>query len=122
MTSKHQLVEICNRLCVLLDLLFGVRIENCEAGIDVPFLRVDAESQVDLDILDATDIPGYLPGELLVGVPGFSHAEKGCMSNSLGVGSDAVMLAGGEVDMFGTQAGEDMLDFVEACLGGTVFD
>lgn len=44
------------------------------------------------------------------------------MSYGLGVGGDAVVLGGGEVDVFGVQAGEDVFYFGEAGLRGAVFD
>lgn len=44
------------------------------------------------------------------------------MGYGLGVCCDAVVLGGGEVDMLGFEAGEDVLDFVEAFLGGAVLD
>jgi len=44
------------------------------------------------------------------------------MGDGLGVCGDAVVLGGGEVDMFGFEAGEDVLDFVKVFLGGTMLN
>jgi len=88
----------------------------------MPFLRVDAEREVYFYVFDAADVARYFPGELGIGVPGFAHGEEGGMCYSLRVGGYAVVLCCGEVDVSGTKAGEDVFDFVEALLRGTVFD
>jgi hypothetical protein len=88
----------------------------------VPFLGVDAQGEVDLDVLDAADVAGDFPGKLLVRVPGFAHREESRVSHGLGVGGDAVVFTSGEVVVFGAEAGEDMLDFFKVLLGCAVFD
>ena len=44
------------------------------------------------------------------------------MGYGLGVGSYAVVLLGREVDVCTAEAGEDVFYFLEAFLGGAVFD
>ena len=88
----------------------------------MPFLGVDAECQVDFDVLNTTNVASYFPGKLLICVPGFAHTEESCMRDCLGIGGDAIMLASGEVDVFRSQAGENMLDFVKTFLGSTMLD
>lgn len=68
----------------------------------MPFLGVDTQGEVDLDILDAAHVAGYFPGKLLVGVPGLTHGEEGCMGDGLGVSGYAVVFGGGEVDVCAT--------------------
>ncbi len=65
----------------------------------MPLLGVDAKREVDFDILNATNVTGYFPGELLVGMPGFAHTQECRMGYGLRVGSDTVMLCSREVDM-----------------------
>ena len=110
MPTKHQLEQFCHRLGILPDLSFGRGIENSETGIDVPFVGVYPERQVDLDVLDASDIAVDFPGELVVGSPGCSHTQEGCMGYGLGVSGDDVVLLGCEMDMFGAEARKDFLD------------
>ncbi|KAJ2981012.1 hypothetical protein NQ176_g2297 [Zarea fungicola] len=80
------------------------------------------QHKVDLDILDAADVPAHGPGELGVGVPRLAHGEKGRMCDGLGVGRDAVVLEGSEVDNFGLEAAEDGLDLSERRIGRAVLD
>lgn len=122
MTSKHELVEICDTLCVLTDLLLGVRIENRETSIDMPFLGIDTKGKVDLHVLDAADVTSYLPWKLGIGVPCFAHGKECSVSDSLGIRCDAVMLGGRQVDVSTTKAGKDSFDLVEAFLRSAVFD
>ena len=99
MASEHELEEPSDRLGVLLDLLLCVWVQDGEAGVDVPFVRVDAQGDVDLDVLDAAYVARVLPGELVVRHPCSTHAEEGCMRDGLRVGCDAVVLFAGEVDV-----------------------
>jgi hypothetical protein len=55
-------------------------------------------------------------------VPGFAHGEEGGVRHGLGVSGYAVVLCGGEVDVGGAQAGEDVFYFFKAFLRGTVLD
>lgn len=42
-------------------------------GVDVPFVAVDAQCDVNLDVLDAATPFRDFPGELVVCVPGRAH-------------------------------------------------
>lgn len=53
---EHELVQRRHTLGVLGDLLFGFGVQDGEPGIHVPFLAVDAEHCVDLDVLDAAHV------------------------------------------------------------------
>lgn len=119
---EHQLEQLRHGLGVLLDLLAGVGVEDGEAGIDVPFVGVDAQGDVDLDVLDATNVAGRFPWELVVGGPRGAHAEEGGVGHGLGVGGDAVVLLACEVDVLGLQAREDVLHEGKVCVRGAVFD
>lgn len=44
------------------------------------------------------------------------------MRYGLCIGGDAVVLERGKVDMFGVEAAQNRFDFVEGCIGCTVFD
>lgn len=106
----------------MFDLLFGIGIEDSETGVNVPFLGVDSEGKVDLNVLNSTDVAGYFPGELGVGVPGLAHGEEGGVGHGLGVCCDAVVLDSGEVHLRGVQAGEDLLDLFETLFRRSVID
>lgn len=112
---EHELVEVRDGAGELGDLLAGLGVEDREAGVDVPLLGVDAQHNVDLDVLYAADVARHFPGELGVCVPGFAHGEEGGVGDGLGVGGDAVVLEGREVDVLGAEDGEDGLD---SCDGG----
>ena len=88
----------------------------------MPLLAVDAEHGVDLDVLDAADVAAELPGELGVCVPGLAHAEEGGVGDGLGVGGDAVVLQGREVDEARAEAGEHRLDPAKGRVRGPVLD
>lgn len=62
MTSQHQLEQIGDGFSILLDLAFGSRVQDGQAGVNVPFVRIDAESDVDLHILNTTHISRHFPG------------------------------------------------------------
>ena len=44
------------------------------------------------------------------------------MGYGLCVSGDSIVFCGGEVDVSRAEAGEDLFDFIEALLGGSVFD
>lgn len=87
----HELVEFGHRFGILADLLLRRRVENGQARIHVPFVGVDAQGDVDLDVLDASNPAGEFPGELIVCLPSRTHAQKGGVCNRLRVGGDPVM-------------------------------
>ena len=72
--GEHEFEELGYRGGVLEDLLPRGRVEYREAGVDVPFVGVDAQGDVDLDVLDAAGPTRDFPGELAVGMPGGAHA------------------------------------------------
>lgn len=121
-TLQHEVVQLRGALGELIDLSMRLGVQDGEAGIDVPFLGVDAQHEVDLDILDPADVAGAFPGELLVGVPCLAHGEEGGVGDGLGVGRDTVMFLGGEIDNFGVQAAEDGFHLGEGGVRGTVLD
>ena len=53
-------------------------------------------------------------------MPSCAHAQKCGVRYSLGVGSDAVVLGSGEVDVLGAETGENVLDFGEGGGRGAV--
>lgn len=73
MTTKHELVKLSNGLWILLDLLLSRGIQYCKASVNMPFVWVDAKSNIDLDILDATNISVDLPWKLIVCCPSRAH-------------------------------------------------
>lgn len=121
-SAKHELEQLGDRLGILLDLFLCRGVHNGKTGIDVPFVRVDAEHDVDLDILDTADVTGNLPWELVVRGPGASHAEKGCMCNGLGVSSDSVVCLCAELDMLRIEARKNILNQGEAFIRRSMLD
>ncbi len=99
--GEHELEELRDGLGVLLDLLLGVWVQDGEAGVDVPFVGVDAQGDVDLDVLDAADVARVFPRELLVRLPRGAHAEECGVRDGLRVCRDTVVLFAGEIDMLG---------------------
>lgn len=118
--GDHELEEVSDRACELLDLGAGGGVEHGEAGVDVPFVRVDAQGDVYFYVFDAGGPARGFPGKLAVSVPGGAHAEEGGVGDGLGVGGDAVVFGGGEVHDFGVEAGEDFFDEGEGCGGAFV--
>lgn len=118
----HQLVQLRHRLRILADLFLRGRVEDGEPGVHVPFVRVDAQRDVDLHVLDAAHPARDLPGELLVGVPGRPHAQEGGVRDRLRVGGDAVVQLAREVDILGVEAGQDVLDEPQAGVRRAVLD
>jgi hypothetical protein len=113
---EHQLEQLGDAFSILLDLLLGVGVEDGQAGVHVPLVRVDAEGDVDLDVLDAADVARRFPGELVVGGPCGAHAEEGGVRHGLRVGGYAVVLLARQVYVLGLQAREDALDEGEVCV------
>lgn len=122
LAREHELEELGHAFGVLLDLLLRRGIQDREAGVDVPFVCVDAERDVDFDVLDAADVARQFPRELVVGQPGGAHGEEGRVRYGLRVGGNAVVLLRGEVDVLGFQTGEHCFDEVEGGVCGAVFD
>lgn len=75
----------------------------------MPLIAIDAQRDIDLDVLDAPQVPRYLPGELGVGGPRGAHGEEGRVRHRLRVGCYAVVLFGGQDDGLGGEGGEDAL-------------
>jgi hypothetical protein len=59
---------------------------------------------------------------LLHRVPGLAHGQEGRVRHGLGVGCDAVVLAGREIDVLGVEASEDGFDFGKGGVGSAVLD
>ena len=122
MTSQHQLEQIGDGFSILLDLAFGSRVQDGQAGVNVPFVRIDAESDVDLHILNTTHISRHFPGELVVGRPSRAHGEESCMGDCLCVCGDAVVSFGCEFDVLAFETRQDFGDEIVAGVGGAVLD
>lgn len=105
MPTEHQFEKFGHGLGVLPDLLLGGRVQDGETGVDVPFVRVDPEGDVDLHVFDAADITVDLPRELIVGLPCRTHAEEGGVCDGLGVRGDPVVRFCREVYVLGTKTG-----------------
>jgi hypothetical protein len=120
--SKHELEELSDRLRILLDLLLRIGIHDSQSRVYVPLVRVYAEGDVLLDVLDATDVASGLPRKLVVRRPGCAHAEEGGMSDSLSVRRDAIVLVGGEVDVLGLEARHYSLNKGEVGIGSAMLD
>jgi hypothetical protein len=103
-SGEHELEELGDGLGILLDLFLRVGVQDGEAGVHVPLIRVYAEGDVLLDVFDATNVAARFPWKLVVGGPCGAHAEEGGMGDSLCVCRDAVVLLGGEVDVFRAKA------------------
>lgn len=122
MSSDHEFVQIGDRLGVLTDLLLGRRVKDSKSGVHVPFVGVDAQGNVDLHVLNTAHPSPMLPRELLVGLPRSSHAQEGCVSDSLCIRSNAVVHLAGEVDMCRSETGEDVVNELKAFVRGSVLD
>lgn len=119
---QEQLEQLGHGLGVLFNLLLGVWVQDGKTCVHVPLVGVDAKRDVDLDVLDAANVARRLPRELVVGGPRGAHAEEGRMGDGLRVGSDAVVLLAGKVDVLGLEAGENGLDEGEVGVRGAVLD
>lgn len=120
--DEHELVEVGDAARVLRDLLARLGVEDGEAGVDMPFLAVDAQHEVDFDVFDAADVAAHGPRELPVGVPRLAHGEESGVCDGLRVGRDAVVLSRGEVHEFGPEAAQHRLDLVQRGVGRAVLD
>ena len=120
--GEHQLEQVRDRLGVLLDLLLGGRVEDGEAGVDVPLVCVDAQRDVHLYVFNAANVAGRFPGELVICGPRGAHAEEGGVRHGLRVGRDAVVLLAREVHVLGAQARQDVFDKGKVGVGRAVLD
>lgn len=121
-TTKHELEQLGDTLCVLANLAPSTWVEDRKTRIDMPLVTVDAKGDVHLHVLDAADVAWYFPRELLVCFPRTAHGQESGVGDCLRVGSYAVVHLGGEVDMFGLEAAEDALHKVDGLLRATVVD
>ena len=122
MPAQHQLEQLGHGLGVLPYLGLGRRVQDREAGVDVPFVGVDPQCDVRFHVLDPAHVPARLPGELIVRAPRRAHAQECRVRDGLRVGGDAVVGLGREVYVLGAEAGEDARDEGEAGIGGAVLD
>lgn len=79
----------------------------------MPFVRVDAQSDVAFHVFDPADPARHFPGELVVGLPCGAHAQEGGVCDGLGVGGDAVVFLAREEDIFGAEGREGVCDGAE---------
>lgn len=119
---NHELVKVCHRFRILADLCLCCWVKNGKAGINVPFVCVDAQSDVDLDVFDTSDPTGHLPGELLVCVPCSTHAKERRVCNRLGVCGNAIVHFTSKVDILRTETRQDILDEPETLIRRTMLD
>lgn len=103
MPANHELVQLSHGLGVLTDLFFRGWVKDGEAGVDVPFVGVDPERDVHLDVLDASYPSSDLPWKLVVRSPCGSHTQEGSMGDSLRIRRDVVVHLAGEVDVAGSE-------------------
>lgn len=121
-TREHQLKQLRDALRVLSQLCFGGGIQNRETGVDVPFVAVDPEHEVDLDVFDSARVSAQFPRELVVGLPGRAHGEEGRVRDGLCVCRDAVVHGCRDPHEFWLETAQDVFD--EGSCGGraTVVD
>jgi len=119
---EHELEQLGHRFGILLNLLLRVWVEDRKTCIDVPLIRVDAEGNVHLDVLNTTDVTRAVPRELVVREPCTAHAEESGMSNSLCVRCNAIMLLGGKIDVLGPEAGHNILHERKVSIRGAILD
>lgn len=103
--AQHQLEQLRHRFRILPDLRLGRRVQDGQAGVNMPLVRVNPKGDVRLDVLNAPHVPARLPWELVVRAPGRAHAQKRRVRDRLRVGGDAVVGFGGEVHLLGAEAG-----------------
>lgn len=63
-----------------------------------------------------------LPRELIVCAPGRTHAQEGCVGYGLRVCRDLIVFQSREIDLRGSEAGENSFDEFKAFLRRSVFD
>lgn len=119
---EHQLVQLRRAARVLRDLLARLRVQDRQPRVHVPVLRVDAQRQVDLCVLDPAHVPRPLPRELLHRVPRLAHRQERHVRHRLRVRRDAVVLARRQVHVLGVEAPEDSLDPGERLVRRAVLD
>ena len=112
-TLKHELVQRRDRVGVLANLLLSLRVKDRETCVHVPFLAVDPQHDVNLDVLHAPHVPRQRPGKLPVSMPRFPHGQKRRVGRRLRVSRDQVVVVRRQVDVFRAEAREDGLDFVQ---------
>lgn len=100
----HQLVQIGDGFRILADLGLGGWVEDGQPCVHVPFVRVDAQRDIDLDVLDTPDPAGHVPGKLVVGTPCRAHAQERSMCDGLRIGCDSIVEFAGQVDVFRPEA------------------
>lgn len=71
---EHELEEGGCRRSILVDLYAGGGVENGEAGINVPLVRVNAEHDVYFDCFNSADVLALFPGIRALACPGCAHA------------------------------------------------
>jgi len=116
MAAKHQLKELSDGFGILPDLFFCPGIEYGETGVNMPFVGVDTQHNVALDIFDASNVTVDLPGKLIVREPGGAHTQECSVGYSLRVCRDPVMFLGCKTHVIRAKARKDLLDRFEALL------
>lgn len=122
MTSQHQLEQISDRLSILLNLSLGSWVQDSQTSINMPLVRIDAQRDVDLDILNPTHIPRHLPRKLIVRRPRSAHGQESRMRHRLRISCNAIMSFGSQLDMLALKARQDFRDKIVARVRGAVLD
>ena len=120
MSCEHQFEQLRHRCRILPNLCFGGGIENGKTCINMPFVRVNPEGQVYLDILNAPYVAADLPWKLVIGSPGRAHTQEGGMGNSLSVSRNDIVPLGREMHMFRAKAREDLFDQLHTLVRSSV--
>lgn len=105
MPAQHQLEQLGHGFRILPYLRLGRRVQDRQAGINMPLVRINPKSDIGLHILDAPHVPTRLPRELVIRAPRRAHAQKRRVRHRLRVGGDAVMGFGSEGHVCGAEAG-----------------
>lgn len=105
MPAQHQLEQLSYRFRILPYLRLSRRVQDRQASINMPLVRINPKCDIRLDIFNPPHIPARLPRKLVIRTPRRAHAQKRRVRDRLRVGGDAVVGFGGEVHVLGAEAG-----------------
>ena len=71
--GEHKFEYFCRTTSELVDLVTSGGVEDGETGVDVPFVGVDSQHDVNLHCFDAFDVVPMFPGVTLLACPGCAH-------------------------------------------------
>lgn len=122
MSAKHQLEQLGHAFSILAYLLPSAGVQDRETSIDMPFIAVDAQHEINLDVFDPADVAWDVPGKLVIGLPCSTHAEEGGVRHGLRICCYTVMRICGDGDELGLKAGQDAFDQFDGFRGSAVSD